>query len=701
MNTSKRKRIKLRNTRLKAGIGGESAAILAAAGIGAGATLTAAAIGAKASYDAASQQADSIQKQAEDQAKALAEQNLNNDKLNQQQVQAQKDNFNKINDNITTMNMNLAMLAGNESYKDRAAEGRIQVKKGGKVRRGLRQMSNPFFLQGNYSQPFEVTDGGAAMYRGMTPQGNLLYELKGDNHEQYHKANGKYKTGVGIKFADGGVVEGEGSRKGQGEYLLVPQDGSDGFFISKHTINGFNPAEAINAGMQPEKAFNIQEASKVKPKTKLRVAKCGGRVKALRGVRYDDPWWKTWYNTMSPSSSSSDWYKGFTQAYQNQYNEPFTLGSEMPWEVYQKVWPGQTYQQYIESNYGPGGLNIPEVVIRPEQQRQVTLGSNPFSDIKINVDSASPMQNKQYDTFTPIDNKHKFWASPIGGATISAGANLLGAGISTLGNYLGSRKLGKAYGRAADIMSDAYGKLRTIDINSLTDSNDWRAATYMPTIRSANINVNPQLNDVSRSALRKQNAINNQTLSSAARLNRINQSEQVADEARSRIYADQANREEQIKQKNNEMINQAAAENIRAINQRNTTLAGIRADLMKYNNDILNERVMGPAQAYSQMGINAASAAANALNSSAQSWANALNTSGNQFVTGINSMYKTNADFVNSLALGTPQAQANALIFRAASGLPVDESTVKATYGMVSEDDKARLRRMFPQYKLG
>ena len=186
MNTNKRKRIKLRNARPKALLGTEEGAILTAASIGAGATLAAAGIGAKASYDAASQQADSIQKQAEDQARALSEQNFNNDKLTQQQIQAQRDNFNRINDNLTAMNMNLAMQAGNESYKDRAAEGRIQVKKGGKVRRGLRQMSNPFFLQGNYNQPFEVTDGGAAMYRGMTPQGNLLYELKGDNHEQYH-----------------------------------------------------------------------------------------------------------------------------------------------------------------------------------------------------------------------------------------------------------------------------------------------------------------------------------------------------------------------------------------------------------------------------------------------------------------------------------------------------------------------------------
>ena len=110
--------------------------------------------------------------------------------------------------------------------------------------------------------PFVVTDGGTVIPIGRTPEGYDIYEILGNDHEHYHKAQGgKNKTGVGIKFADGNVIEGEGNQNtNQGEYML--QTPNAAYFISKHSIAGFNPAKAINMGMHPLAAFNIQEQIK-------------------------------------------------------------------------------------------------------------------------------------------------------------------------------------------------------------------------------------------------------------------------------------------------------------------------------------------------------------------------------------------------------------------------------------------------------
>lgn len=110
--------------------------------------------------------------------------------------------------------------------------------------------------------PFIVTDGGNAIPLGTTPEGYNLYEVRGNDHEHYHKAQGgKNKTGVGFHFADGSIVEGEGNQNtNQGEYLLTTP--TNAAFISKHSIDGFNPVKAVNAGMNPMQAFLLQEQIK-------------------------------------------------------------------------------------------------------------------------------------------------------------------------------------------------------------------------------------------------------------------------------------------------------------------------------------------------------------------------------------------------------------------------------------------------------
>lgn len=260
-------RYKLKNggCRRKALFGAEAGAILAAAGINVAGTLAAAGLGAKATKDAAKQQANATINSANKQAMSIKEQ-ANNAKEQQQQYQEFTKEQNEENREIQRqIQLNLQMLTGQQNVNDRLAAARIQVRNGGGIRKKLMQTNPTTLLRGSYSQtnmPFAVTDGGGVIPLGSTPEGFDLYEIYGNDHNHYHKTtNGKNKTGVGLKFINGKTIEGEGNQNSnQGEYVLVTPN--DAMFISKHTIKGFNPVDAVNNGMHPLEAFNTQELIK-------------------------------------------------------------------------------------------------------------------------------------------------------------------------------------------------------------------------------------------------------------------------------------------------------------------------------------------------------------------------------------------------------------------------------------------------------
>lgn len=165
--------------------------------------------------------------------------------------------------------MNLQLLTGKQNENQLKDNAKIQVKCGGSMKRKHKERGGfpsvtPFENNSDYNLPFRITDGGGAVHRGITSQGYDLYELVGDDHEHYHKAQGgKNKTGVGITFPGGKVIEGEGNQNtSQGEYMLVTPN--DAKFISKHTIKGINPAQLVNEGLDPMIAFYIQEGIKNK-----------------------------------------------------------------------------------------------------------------------------------------------------------------------------------------------------------------------------------------------------------------------------------------------------------------------------------------------------------------------------------------------------------------------------------------------------
>lgn len=204
-------------------------------------------------------QANAQTRAATTQANALAKQNTIATQNAEKQIETQKEAQAENKDIQNNYYLALQTLMGQQNQNDRLEASKIQVRNGGDT--GSKNRIPISYLQGGLqgNMPFKVTDGGGVIPVGVTPEGFNLYEVVGNDHNHYHKTkSGKHKTGVGFKFANGSVIEGEGNqRSGQGEYLMTTPN--DAVFISKHSINGFNPAQAVNNGMNPLQAFQLQE----------------------------------------------------------------------------------------------------------------------------------------------------------------------------------------------------------------------------------------------------------------------------------------------------------------------------------------------------------------------------------------------------------------------------------------------------------
>ena len=261
-----RRKLKTINSRPKALFGSQEAAILGAAAINVAGQMTAAGINSKAAKDAARQQAQATISAATKQANALKEQTTKSKELQERSIEFTKEQNAENRELQKDIQLNLQMLTGQQNMNERLQAAKKQVRNGGRMSMKSTNGQDAPILRGSYNpnnMPFVVTDGGGVVPIAVTPEGFDLYEIKGNDHEHYHKTeSGEYKTGVGLKFANGKVIEGEGNqkKKKRGEYLLVTPN--DALYLSKHTIKGFNPVNAVDNGMHPLKAFAIQEQIK-------------------------------------------------------------------------------------------------------------------------------------------------------------------------------------------------------------------------------------------------------------------------------------------------------------------------------------------------------------------------------------------------------------------------------------------------------
>lgn len=545
---------------------------IAAAGIGAAATLAAAGISANASIKAGKQQADAAKDAAKRQAEALRQQNENANTLQQQSIEftRQQNELNRELQKDAQMNIQLAM--GQRTTEEARNQARIQVKKGGSTRRKLKNIgmsSQPFYGGANGDFPFTVTDGGGVIPINQDQNGTL-YEIVGDNHDQSHSSYKGRQTGVGFKFANGEEIEGEGNgNTNNGELLYTTPN--DALFISKHSINGYNPRLDVMSGTDPRLAFQRQEMAKSMQKhARRKVYEVGGDVIPNAGLM-------------------------------------FNQGDEL--------------------------LNTNNAILALNQIKQdgVNLRSLAKCGKRIKADNG-------FGT-----------GSLMWGAGINSLGNLGGALISMWGNNRAARRLSSAYDEAGKILSNAYGSLHTIDDNVL-DKESFKASHVMPALQSTVVQNNADREALAREVRKSEERINNTTLSGAARQNRLAAMSDAYNQGLAQIsQAENKEMRDRI-EANMYAANAAAIKNAELDAQVNKDYTASRLALAQYNNDIVNQRITGAAQAQADAISGGAQARATALQLNGQALGSAIAASGNAFSTALTTDATNRSEYRKVLA---------------------------------------------------
>lgn len=537
--------------------------------ITAAATLAAAGMTTAATLKAANQQSKAVESSARTQAEAIKAQTANNTDLQKESINFQRQINQENRQQQQDIQTTLQLMAGQQNMNNRLKATQEVAKYGGRPKRKkLSKMTSDIPSYGGARIPFRVTDGGGVIPIQIDDAGYGLYELYGNDHDHYHKTSGgKYKSGVGIKFADGSTIEGEGNQNSnQGELLYVTP--YDIMFISKHNIKGFNPAKAVQEGMHPQDAFDAQQ-----------------KIKAIYGINDD--------------------------------------GSKNNKSSYKQV-----------AKYGG--------------HRRLKCGGR----VK--------------------KSNGGFWQN-YAGATYNAAGNLLGAGITAIGNGIAGRKLSNAYNNAGNILADAYSQMHGIDLSEISRS-DYTPAHVMAAVSNADTNINPQLERIRRDAAAQTKQVNNSTMSSAARQQRLAGINDRSLQRATEQYAYKQNEDQKIQQANAERIQQASAANAQLDAQANQEYAKSRLALMQYNNDIENSKIAGAAQARADAMTQSSSAKATALQNSMNTIGSALAASGQGFANSYNAMNKAKTDYENVMIGADTASKVDTVIIKN------DETSAKALY---------------------
>lgn len=622
----------------------------------ASATLAAAGINAAATASAAKSQASAIEQSANIQAQSIKDQTSNNNALQQESLnftrQQNMENRNQQQEIQTT----LQMLAGQQNMNDRMEATKVAVKYGGRPKRnrlatmssiGQRRIkdsvknynkknydevdydaliraglipddydvNSPFnapikakrgighSFYGGASAPFVVTDGGGAIPLQTDANGYGLYELYGNDHEHYHKTkDGKYKSGVGVRFADGSVVEGEGNQNtNKGEKLLVTPD--DAMFISKHSIAGFNPSDAVDAGMPAQQAFAKQQA-----------------LKFMKGINDDG-------SKMSKKDRAHA-LVGLNLLVDTNQTQ-FPLNGTAP------VAGGVAYA--LNSRMLPQ-----TTVAKCGGHRKLRHGGRVKAELGY----------EQY--------KHKNNWNQYAGATYSGIGNLLGAGINVLGNYFAGNTMANAYASAGNILADAYGQMHGISMSEL-NREDYAPAHAMAVVRSSNTNVNPQQERLRRNAESEARLVNRNTLSSAARQQRLAGINDRLYQRASELAASKNTADEQIRQENAARIQEASETNAKLDTQANQAYGAARLNLLQYNNNIENTKIAGRAQSLADAMTQTGMTRSNAMINSSSALGSALAATGQGFANAFTASQKSKQDLRNALLGADTSATVNYL----------------------------------------
>ena len=672
---------KLKNCgRRKAPFGSDSAAILAAAGINVAGTMAASAIGANATKKAAQDQANATIQSAQKQAQAIKDQNATSKELQQESQDFVKEQNAENRELQKDIQLQLQMLTGQQNVNDRLEASKIQVKNGGSTKRKLRLAGKfPSFLRGSENMPFVVTDGGTVIPIGKTPEGYDIYEILGNDHEHYHKAQGgKNKTGVGIKFADGNVIEGEGNQNtNQGEIMVNTPDNA--YFISKHSIAGFNPAKMTLDGMHPLQAYAIQE-----------------QLKAANGISDDgkhnstpvekkllggEPnYFYTMYNQVGPQmgvDTVGDTAVGVASQFTDKKRSLKCGGKTrrkanngLKWNWNTGKWEGSVANDNIQVPYAPGKQPSATTTNTSTGGKSSTRSGGFFSD---------------WTAGNTVD---------LIGSGIGALGNIGGALITASANRSAARTVADAQNRAANLMADAYRSLTGIDMNSIRKE-DYAAAHAMPVLQAPVSFAQQGISKIDRSLQRTLANAGKYSASGASAQERMSRAEVNAQDARNEVYSEDQKQMQNIRQANAERVSRAAELNAQLDTQANKEYASAYLNALQYNNDINNQKILGAAGALSEGAINSANTMSAAQTSNAQAWANAILGGTQGFTSSLSAMADRKAKLASALLGAGSDSQASYYATVSSEGEARREydALVRQHKAATDEDTKKRLAR--------
>lgn len=593
--------------------------------ITAAATLAAASMTTAATIKAANQQAKAVESSARTQADAVKAQTDNNTALQKETINFQRQINQENRQQQKDIQTTLQLMSGQQNMNDRLKATQEVAKYGGRPKRKkLSKMTSDTLSYGGVRIPFRVTDGGGVIPIQTDAAGYGLYELYGNDHDHYHKTSGgKYKSGVGIKFADGSTIEGEGNQNSnQGELLYVTPN--DNMFISKHSIKGFNPAKAVQEGMHPQDAFDTQQ-----------------QIKAIYGINDD--------GSKSNNLPRREALIGLNHVVQY----PFVDNA--------------IDNATVATVYNQNNNNNNNQVFKCGGHRRLKCGGR----VK--------------------KGNGGFWQN-YAGATYNATGNLLGAGIAAIGNGIAGHKLSNAYNNAGNILADAYSQMHGIDLSEISRS-DYAPAHVMAVVSNADTNINPQLERIRRDAASQAKQVNNSTMSSAARQQRLAGIDDRSLQRASEQYAYKQSEDQKIQQVNAERIQQASTTNAQLDAQANRQYAQAKLALMQYNNDIENSKIAGAAQARADAMTQSNTASATALQNSMNIVGSALANTGQGFALSYDAVRKSDDDFANTYAgLGNEQQVKAALLRYERTG---DDSYINSLLNSntISDSERAALNK--------
>ena len=636
---------KLKNCgRRKAPFGSDSAAILAAAGINVAGTMAASAINANATKKAAQDQANATIQSAQKQAQAIKEQNATSKELQQKSQDFVKEQHAENRELQKDIQLQLQMLTGQQNVNDRLEASKIQVKNGGSTKRKLRLAGKfPPLLQGSENMPFVVTDGGTVIPIGKTPEGYDIYEILGNDHEHYHKAQGgKNKTGVGIKFADGNVIEGEGNQNtNQGEIMVNTPNNA--YFISKHSIAGFNPAKMTLDGMHPLQAYAIQEQLKAANgisddgkhnSTPVEKKLLGGEPNYLYSM----------YNQVGPQmgvDTVGDTAVGVASQFTDKKRSLKCGGKTrrkanngLKWNWNTGKLEGSVANDNIQVPYAPGKQPSATKTNTSSGGNSSTRGGGFFSD---------------WTAGNTVD---------LIGSGIGALGNIGGALITASANRSAARTVADAQNRAANLMADAYRSLTGIDMNSIRKE-DYAAAHVMPALQAPVSFAQQSISKIDRSLQRTLANADKYSTNGASAQEKMSRAEVNAQDARNEVYSEDQKQMQNIRQANAERVSRAAELNAPLDTQANKEYASAYLNALQYNNDINNQKRLGAAGALSEGAINSANTMSAAQTSNAQAWANAILGGTQGFTSSLSAMADRKAKLASALLSAGSDSQAS------------------------------------------